>query len=205
MNIMTYHHLALFICHLFSDGKFRTAHFVYKPSEFDLLLQIDTLCTETMPLYLTDITLPWKWPWNNNDNINNILQMNFLDSNNLEDDVFQLENDRAYYRVYCFASIDAIDSKQQTSTFTTIRNLTNAKSLVVYFNTMHASIFIDSAIANRESNPQLVYVANLDTNYRRSNVFDRTFGEFERTQTIAVPRNKLSHKTQHGVDFDPTF
>lgn len=203
----TYYHLALFICHLFIDGQFRTAHFVYKSSTFDsdLLLQIDKLCPARIPSYSTDLTLPWEWPWNRNDNINTVLQLNILSSNNLTGDIDELENGFAYYRVFCFASIDAMDSNQQTSIFATLRDLTNSKNLIVYYNAQNASIFIDPIAANFHSNPKLVYVVNRDANYRQVNLFDQTFGEFERTQSIAVRRIISSIKKLHGVEFSPIF
>lgn len=98
----------------------------------------------------------------------------------------ELENGFAYYRVFCFASIDAMDSNQQTSIFATLRDLTNSKNLIVYYNAQNASIFIDPIAVNFHSNPKLVYVVNRDANYRKVNLFDQTFGEFERTQSIAV-------------------
>lgn len=194
----TYHHLALFICHLFIDGHFRTAHFVYTPNtfDFDLLPQIDKLCPEPIPSYCTDITLPWKWPWNRNDNINNVLQLIFLNPDNFTDDIDALEALSVHYRVFCFATIDVNDPKLLTSTFVTIGDLVESKNLIVYHNAENVSVAM-----NGESIPKLVYVVNDETNFQQTNLFDRTFGEYERSQSIELRRFRYSPKSLHGVDF----
>lgn len=88
VNVADIHHLALFICYSFIDGYFRTIHDLYQPNafEFNWLLQLDAKCLEPILFYLTDITFPWDWPWTNNDNPKNMLQLNFFDANNLADD-----------------------------------------------------------------------------------------------------------------------
>lgn len=158
-----------------------------------------------MSLYLTNINLPWEWPWNANDNMNNVLHLHFLDPNNLTDEMDQLENQIRYYRVFIFLSIDPIDSEQQTSTFSMLRDLTDSKDLIVCYNARNVSIFIDSIDANEESSLKLVYVVNRDTNYGQIDLFDRTFGEFERTQSIVIQRISHSDKSLHGVDFYTHF
>lgn len=67
-------------CHLFSEGQFRTTHIFYKPSVFDhaFITELNSICPEPMPLYLTDITQPWSWPWNQHDSSYNVLQLNFF-------------------------------------------------------------------------------------------------------------------------------
>lgn len=101
---MNFQYLALFICHLFGDGNFRTVHILFKPTtfNFDLLMQIDSVCSEPIPLYLTDITQPWEWPWNQNDNPNNVLQFMFFEPKTLAKDGNQLKNGFALYRIFAF-------------------------------------------------------------------------------------------------------
>lgn len=55
-NFQTFHSLALFICHLFVDGKFRTAHIVHDQNVFDprLISEIHLNCFEPIPYVLTD-------------------------------------------------------------------------------------------------------------------------------------------------------
>lgn len=191
-NVTGIHQLALFICHLFIDGHFRTAHFVYKPNtfEFDWLLQMDAICPEPIPLYLSDITLPWEWPWNDKDTLNNVLQLNFFDmNNNLADDVDQLQESCAYYRVFCFPSTNLPNAEQRSFVFSTLRPFCDSNILLVDYNTKNVSTFIDSNYdSNWKSSQEPIVIVSDETEIEHANLFDRTFGEYERMQSIAIQR-----------------
>lgn len=205
VNVTGVHQLALFICHLFSDGHFRTAHFIYKPNafEFDWLLQIAAVCSEPIPFYLSDITLPWEWPWNDKDNLNNVLQFNFFDMNNLANDVDQLQENCAYYRVFCFPSTNLPNAKQRSFVFTTLRSFCDSKILLVDYNTKNVSTFIGSNYhSNGKSSQEPIFVVSDETEIEQANLFDRTFGEYDRMQSIAIQRALTPSQLKHKTHFD---
>lgn len=198
VNVTSIHHLALFICHLFIDGHFRTAHILYKPNtfEFDWLLQIDTVCPGPIPFYLTDVTLPWEWPWNSNDTPENVLQLSFFDTGH--SDIDQVQQGYAHYCALCLPSHDAINAKQRTSIFTALRQFSDTKVILVNYNTVNVSVFIDS----KYSNEQPIFFNDNETNFEEFDLFDRTFGEYERTRSIAIQRVDFIDKSAHGMDID---
>lgn len=57
-NTTPFHSLALFICHLFIDGKFRSGHVLYEPNALDdrIFTEIKSICPEPMPWQTIDIT-----------------------------------------------------------------------------------------------------------------------------------------------------
>lgn len=191
--VSSVHHLVLFICHLFIDGNFRTAHFLYKPNtfDFDWLLEIDAVCPEPIPLYLTDITLPWAWPWSEKNTPDNVLQLNFFDPIHLTEDIDQLKKGYAHYCIFSFSSVNMNDTKQQDSIFKTLRGLPDSKTLIVQYNTKNVSVFI----RNKRLTQQHIFLVNHKTNFKHVNLYERTFGEFERMQSLAIHRVKFSQKS----------
>lgn len=188
VNVTNVHHLALFICHLFIDGHFRTAHFLYKPNtfNFDLLLQIDTVCSEPITFYLTDINLPLEWPWNDKDSPDNVLQLCFFDQRKLTEDISQLKpKSTALHWIFGFHSNDTANMGKQTTTFDILRQLPDSKILVVGYNSKNVTIFVDNGL-NKKLNRQPIFVVNNKTNFNDINLFDRTFGEYERKQSISI-------------------
>lgn len=77
--VINYSELAIFICHLFIDGHFRTGHILFNPKIFDghLLNEIDMICPQTIPWISTDITENVAFPWNSPSSTDHILQLIF--------------------------------------------------------------------------------------------------------------------------------
>lgn len=204
LNSTIYNHLALFICHLFVDGHFRPAQFVYKPNEFDfdLLSQIDTICKESIPWYLTDITEPKHWPWSLKDTPDNVLQLCFFRQNDLEEDILKLKlKDSPYYQVFAFHSNDSFGREWQIIALKKLHQSFATESFIVNYDASNVSVVIDS---NENSSQQMIFSAWNDTDFKHVNLFDRTFGELVRIQPkrIAVQRLKKCDISRHGVDFD---
>lgn len=198
LNVTVVHHLALFICHLFIDGNFRTAHFLYKPNtfEFDWLLKIDRVCPEPIPLYLTDITLPWDWPWNADDNKDNVLQLCFFDPSQLSKDINELQSKGdAYYRVFAFDSVAMADKTKGALALKALRQLPHSNDLIVHYKPKNVSVYPNNGMST-EQNP--ILIVDEKTNFAGINLFDHTFGEFERSHAIAL--NLLLFVDSNGVE-----
>ena len=186
---MNFHYLALFICHLFGDGRFRTVHILFKPSAFNysLLNHIDSVCPDPIPLYLTDITKPWEWPWNQNDNPNNVLQLLFFDPKTLSKDGKQLKKGLAFYRIFAFSTTDVIQTKTQVSIAKRLRKFSDSNMLILNYDAKNVSVYIDyglSGVSRQKSKP--IFIINKNTNFKRVNLFDHTFGKYERMQSVAI-------------------
>lgn len=171
VNLSSYCHLTQFICHLFIDGRFRTAHFLYKPNtfDFDLLQQIDRLCSEPMQIYLTDITLPLEWPWNDNDNTENVLQLSILDPGDFEEDISQIEFYAvAYYQVFGFYSNDQFDCEEISSIFQVLTSQSdemNSQILLVQYDERFGDLERMQPIAVQRTDPALAFEHGLKTDY----------------------------------------
>lgn len=187
---MNFQYLALFICHLFGDGNFRTVHILFKPItfNFDLLMQIDSVCPAPIPLYLTDITQPWEWPWNQNDNPNNVLQFMFFEPKTLARDGKQLKNGFALYRIFAFSSTNVIRTKMQVSIAKILHEFSNSNNLILNYNAKNVSVYIDYGLNDGVSRqkPKPIFIVNKNTNFKRVNLYDQTFGKYERIKSIAV-------------------
>lgn len=181
---MHFYYLALFICRLFGDGNFRTVHIVFKPNTFDYIFldHIDSICPNSMPLYLTDITQPWVWPWNENDNPNNVLQLMFLDPKTFSKDTGQLKEFFTLYRIFAFPTTDIIDAKTRSSIPIGLRRFSGSNNLILKFDEKNVFVFND--FDDQYSKP--VFTVNNSTDFSRHNIFDETFGQYERMLSISI-------------------
>lgn len=189
-------HFVLFICNLFADGHFRTVHILHEPKTFDsldFLRQMDSVCSLPIPLYITDIisiTEPSIEPWNQNDTPNNVLQVIFITSKTLS----HTNRDKiiskwfAFYRIFAFPSNDMIDGEHEISVIETTHQLFGPNSMVLDYNAESLTVHIDNghSIQNMCSKSHPILIVNQETDFKQLNLFDRTFGEYERKQTIAI-------------------
>lgn len=183
VNVTSISHLVLFMCHLFIDGHFRTAQLLYNPKRFELdwLLNINRICPESIPLYLVDMNQQSEWTWNDKDSPDNVLQLNFIDPTNFIDDINQLSRmDHAYYCIFCFPSSDLTETKQRISTIRGQMELKGSKALFASYNSRDVSISMHMS--------QPILVIDNKTNFSRINLYDQTFGEYERRQSFAIQR-----------------
>lgn len=190
-NVTYFHQLALFICHLFIDGHFRTAHIFYKPNAFDyeFITHIDSICPEPMPLYLTDITQPWVWPSNQHDSPDNVLLLSFfeIDPMKLQNDVTEIKREGfALYQIFAFSSIDSVDERQRATVFRILhRFLPESSLLILNFNSENVSVYLNHS-STTELNQKPFFIVNQKPDFGRMNLFNRTFEENERMQSIII-------------------
>lgn len=207
---MNFHCLALFICHLFADGNFRTIHIIFKPNTFSytLLEHIDSTCVDPIPFHLTDISRPWVWPWNENDNPNNVLQLMFLDPKTLTEDTEQVKKFFALYRSFAFSATDFIEPKTRTSIAKRLQKFSESNNLVLNFGAGNVSIYIDFDAQH----PKPIFTMNKETNSLHCNLFDHTFGQYERMLSISVKNfdsdytfDGIQERANYYLNFDPTY
>lgn len=132
-----FHTLALFICHLFKDGNFRSAHLLYEPSAFDdrLLGEISLSCPLQIPWKTTDITqssLPALL--DTAENTDSILQLIFIDADYGSPEAFHgLRDQLTFYRVFIFYSIDGINVSKTITTLKTLSLVDDANVIVLIY------------------------------------------------------------------------
>lgn len=185
-----FHRLALFMCHLFIDGQFRTAHILYKPNQFDheFLTHIDSECAEPMPLYLTDVTQSWERPWNQHDSPDNVLQLSLFefDPNELRKDVDELNiKSIAIYQIFAFRSIDWINKRQRTkSAFNLLYRFSpRPRKIILSYDAGNVSAYLDhDSSYNLIQKP--VFVTDFEVDFDR---MVRSY--FRRIWTNAVDHN----------------
>lgn len=187
------HQLALFVCHLFIDGNFRSAHILYKPNVFEyneFMAHIDSNCPEQMPLYLTDITQPWGYSWNQNESPYNVLQLIFDEFNprNLKKSIieFRTHESLGLYQIFALSSIDSVSEEQRILAFNVLyRLLPEFRVLILNCKSENVSIYLNHG-SNGGSVQRPFYVVNQETDFNRTNLFDRTFEEYERMQSLYI-------------------
>lgn len=194
-NAQNFHYLALFICHLFGHGPFRTLHILHNPNFFDhhLLIELDSLCPDPIPIYLTDISQPSLNPWSELDNVDNVLQIIFLDFENLATEIEQFSDKFQLYRIFVFTSPEIIASMDQKLPFETKKQIHDARTLVLHYNSSSVSLYIehnsnDQWNGNVKLKQNPIFIFNRETNVDGINLFDQTFGEYERMESIDIFR-----------------
>lgn len=177
------YHLTLFICHLFGDGPFRTIH-ILQDSD-NLPIDIHSNCFEHILLYVTDVRRFSSTPWNDLDSINNVLQIISFESEYLAEEFYLFFDYLVLYRIFIFSSIDAINTMDKTPLFQTPLD---SRTLVLHFNETSVSVFISESNGCISPELQPIFTVNHDTNFNNVNLFDRTFGEYERMESIEIHR-----------------
>lgn len=188
-NVWNYNKLALFICQLFSDGSFRSGHIIYHSDVFidQFTSQIDSVCPHSIPWKITDIELsslsPFKNPIDTNDNI---LQVIFLNPRLLDRDIEKCMNNALikYYRIFVLPSTDEIETKNQFSIIKMYNLDFNMSVLIVYYDSVSGELSIICMPMNAFDEGEWRPIPfDIDP---EENMFDRTFGEYERNRSIAI-------------------
>lgn len=133
MILPNYHKLALFICHLFIDGKFRTAHILFDPNIFDNLLisEIDSVCSDPIPLLITDITKSSIGTAEEYAKHGPTLQLIFFDPDHLPKRTIKFRRQLAFYRLFIFCTPEEMDVKKTTSVLQKLNLFRNSNSLIL--------------------------------------------------------------------------
>lgn len=133
MILPNYHKLALFVCHLFIDGKFRTAHILFDPKIFDNLLisEIYSVCSDPIPLLTTDITKSSIGTAEEYAQHGPTLQLIFFDPEHLPKRTIRFRHQLAFYRLFIFCTPDQMDVKKTTSVLQKLNLFESSNSLIL--------------------------------------------------------------------------
>lgn len=186
-NLPNFYNLALFVCHLFSDGQFRTAHILYDSNAFDgrVLPQIESICPEPIPLVITDTNQSSPPNRNMPEGTDYILQLVFFDPVHFEATIEKYKDFLTFYRAFVFLSVDPIDIQEQIISIRVHNPIRNSGNLVVQHDSVNNSSCVNYVTADSFN---VAVTLNQDTCFDSFDSFDRTFGEFERMEFIEIHR-----------------
>lgn len=200
-NNRSVHNLALFICHLFIDAEFRNIHVVHEPRAFDhqILNEINNVCAEPIPMYMTDVSQPFELPWNPGQNTDNTLQFIFFGTKQLLMNmaVFRDSIIPVYYRVFVFSlNSNENDMQIQYKIVKEFNSGHNSSTLILYHNVQNDSVLInwlpvsdDDVENHRPINilPALILAKNTKIGKRnRKNLYVETFGKYDGKRSISI-------------------
>lgn len=191
-----FHSLALFVCHLFIDGNFRNGHILYDPKVYDghLKIQIDSICPNQIPWHRTDITEANLSPKNFSASTDDILQLIFLDPQHSKENIDKVKDASTYYRIFVFVSNeDEIDSVKESLRVTKRHLMTDSHALILHYDSKDEDIHVGWILENHDgkdkttdSDMTAIALPSQPNNDNHMNSFDRTFGQYERMQSIIV-------------------
>lgn len=186
-QLPNFHNLALFICHLFINGNFHTSHIMSDPIMFDdqFMTQLDSVCPQSIPLKLTDLSSPILNPIDNaTDNHDNVLQLLFFDPKSLEKYFECCSAHFSYYRIFVFSTTNDMEIKEQFSLIKALNPVYASGTLILYYETLSDEIFINwmpmNDLDGGEWRPTPISISPESTTY------EQTFGQYHRKRPIAI-------------------
>lgn len=204
-NTCNFHKLVLFICLLFTDGHFYHGHILYEAKMFEdrFLTAFDTFCPAQIPWQITDIDQHSLTHIQSNNRTDHILQLVFFNSDNFALKLDQFENWFTFYRLFIFVSTDHDTCRcAEISAIKQHNHLFSSSSLIVDYNTktdslqVHFGFEVNEALGKRTDTEKLLQT-NLTVDTCNEHLFDYSFGEFERMQTLKI-RVLALFKRNHG-------
>lgn len=179
MTLSNFHNLALFICHLFIDGQFRTGHILHDSNEFQinhLIDEIDQLnCSHQIPWLLTDVTKPFSLSWKFNERNDHILQLIFFDLIQLPNAIDDFKDILTFYRLFIFTSVIGETNKKQIDMVKKLKSTKLLNSVILY-----------------DSKDISMFDANFENISKSSGVFDSTFKPFDENWIMSIEYNYAS-------------
>lgn len=198
--VSNFHSLALFICHLFVDGNFKTAHILNDPNIFDghLIADVVSICPRHVPWITTDVTQKSALPWqpNKRSQTDHILQLIFLDSTKLIQEIENFKKYFVFYRLFIFSGTDEITRENDISAIKKLSPSFNSSSLTLHYSPKNGSISVlwiqnnGNAVDNARASdtPTQINIQDIQNESisTHENFFSRTFGEYERKWSMAI-------------------
>lgn len=201
-NTRAFHNLALFICHLFIDGSFRTGHILHHPNLFDsqLISEIQLNCPISIPWQVNDVTHPISLPWKTNETTDHVLQLVFFDPDNLPKNIDKLVNLFVYYRVFGLSATDEPKVQNQIESINKVNVKSSFNSLIVHQSVDDGSVCVHSVIPSSKVSEKSVeenvmksavdvvprFHQNELSDFKNQNVFDLTFGKNEHNWLMII-------------------
>lgn len=191
-NISNYHNLALFICHLFIDGHFHTGHILYDPNVFcdSLIGEIDTICPQSIPWINTDVTtqddilLTWN-PMNRTDRF---LQLIFIDSNNLPENIDSLKHLLTFYNLYVIqlTETNSTETNTHNSTNSKLKEYVDYRSPILNYSLENEAISLHWFIGTDDELTAIVESTDRTSRSKNDNIFDLVFGMYDQKRHLIV-------------------
>lgn len=210
-NFQTFHHLALFICHLFVDGNFRIVHIVHNQHTFNdgLIFEIQSKCYEPIPYELTDLNRPFVWM--KNEPTDHILQLCLFDPDNLPTNIAELVDIFAFYRLFVLSATDETIVRHQILTLNRANLTSNSSSLIIHESVNSGSVCVHSAMVSDKLSGKLseihdekrdvsVVPHSKDHRVENENVFDLTFGKNEQNWFIVLKHHVFRLKGEKNLE-----
>lgn len=215
-NILNFYNLAVFICQLLIDGRFRSGHILYDRNVFDsrLITEIESICPRQFPWQISDISQPFIPPWESHKLTDNILQLIFCDPKFMSEEIDQFEGYFIHYQIFIFSSIDETDTEGPISVIKKLNRLLlrRLSTLVLHYNTENGLIHVHSiphilTDGSRKSeepldlDPRAIALRNQKTDIDNEDLFDRAFGNCERKQSIVIGVDGWIEKNDRSKEF----
>ena len=192
-NSSNYYNLAIFICHLFIDGNFRTGHILHYPDTFEekIIIEVDSICPYPIPWVITDATQTASVSWTPNDRTDHILQLVFLKPNHSADNINDFKDYFTFYHLFVFESSNETDLRTQLDAIKN-KETDNFGSMVIHRNGHNGSIRVHW-IYNDDI--KMIYPQMKSS----GNFFESTFGKYDETWLIAI-KTTYEYPCQNIVD-----
>lgn len=175
-EVPNFYNLALFICHLFIDGNFRTGHILYDPNIFDdqLISKIDSVCPHTIPWLTTDVTEATSSHWQPPERSDHILQLIFFNPNHLQKKVNKYKHFLTFYRLFVLQSGDKGKVEKRISAVRESETNFSSSSMILDYSSKDQSF-------NVCDNLNEVIIIDVG-----ENSFQATFGKYEKNWMLAI-------------------
>lgn len=176
----SFYNLAVFICHLFSDGRFQSGNILYDPTIFDttLISEIQLKCPQSISWQITDITRPFPQLWQPNQDTDRILQLVFFNPAKIPRDVDDITEIYTFYRVFVFFTVNRTTLRNQITILNDFTVVQNYNFLIVGYYRLNGSIWIHRSL-NDPSEEEEVEIGSKDGYsfiQKNNKLFDPVFG-----------------------------
>lgn len=193
-----FYNLAFFICQLFTDGRFQTGHIIFDPNVLSnqMITEIQSNCPRSIPWLTTDVTKPIPSLWQPDQNTDHILQLIFVNPEQLAN-----INDPGgllltLYRAFVMCSANQNDVNSRIAMLKKSK-MVQRSSLILHYNPLDGSMWIhrsrnnglfddDTGVCLIDDAPSTQPREDKSGRCERKNLFDVTFGEHDRTWLITI-------------------
>lgn len=203
-NVQTFHSLALFICHLFVDGKFRTAHIVHDENVFDprIISEIHLNCFQPVPCVLTDVTQPFVLPWTSIELSDHILQLILFDPDHLPTHLDDDMHIFVFYRLFVLSATDETIVRDQILKLNAAKITSDSSVYIIIHQKVDNNLIcVHSEIGDISGNfGNFVPRDVLEQKVPNENLFDSTFGKLEQKRQIVIKHHTMRFKGQSNLE-----
>lgn len=198
--------MALFICHLFVDGKFRTAHIVHDQNVFDprIISEIHLNCFDPIPCVLTDITRPFELPWESIELSDHILQLFLFDPDHLPTHFDDYMHIFVFYRLFVLSATDERIVRDQVLKLNTVKITSDSSAVIIHRSVDNNLVCVHSEIGELSDISgnfgSVVPRDVLEQKVQNENLFDSTFGKLEQKRQIVIKHHNMRFEGQSILD-----